>query len=120
MNPRVPTAFPPAVPAPTPSAANAARSDAENQRLIEEARARHKTLSENKIRSEHDVRTLSQAIEDALAEAKATFGTDDLDALRAIVLQNHHDNTAATDAYLKAIAEVETAVQQVETAAKAS
>jgi hypothetical protein len=102
MNSRLPPRIPTAT-----AADPAIRSDADNLQIIERNRARHEALRTERVRVERDIETNEQHLAAALAEAKTKFGTDDIDALRAMVVENYRANSADTDAYAEAIAKVE-------------
>lgn len=84
-----------------------ARSDRDNQKIIDDLRARHEALKSERIRTEHDLATQEQALAQALAQARELFGTDDIDKLREISRDNYRKNTEATEAYVGAIEDIE-------------
>lgn len=83
------------------------RSDRDNQKIIENLRARHEALKSDRIRTEHDLATQEQALAAARQQAREAFGTDDIDKLRDIVRENRRKNTEAVDAYVGAIETIE-------------
>lgn len=83
------------------------RSDADNLKLIADQRVRHEALRTEKVRVERDIETNEQRLAEALASAREKFGTDDLDALRQMVIENYRANTAGTDAYVSSIERIE-------------
>lgn len=108
MNSRLPGVRPkPVVPAASEVNDPAIRSDAENLQIIERHRARYDALRDERVRVERDIETNEQRLAEALAEAKAKFGTDDIEKLREIVRENYRANTADTDAYVSAITQIE-------------
>lgn len=108
MNSRLPSPRPrPAAPVVSEVQDPAIRSDADNLQIIERNRARHDALRDERVRVERDIETNEQRLTEALEEAKAKFGTDDIEKLREIVRENYRANTADTDAYVATITQIE-------------
>lgn len=108
MNTRFPSTRPqPAVKPVAEAQDPSIRSDADNLKIIERNRTRHDALRTEKVRIERDIETNEQRLAEALASAKAKFGTDDIEQLREMVRENYQANTADTDAYAAAIERIE-------------
>jgi hypothetical protein len=108
MNSRLPSARPQAAAKPVVEGLDPTiRSDADNLQIIERNRARHDTLRTEKVRIERDIETNEQRLAEALATAKAKFGTDDIEQLREMVRENYRTNTENTDAYAAKIDQIE-------------
>src|SRR3546814_2384776 len=77
---------------------------------IEAARSQWTALHEAKIRNEAGIAQTEAELAEALEQARAQFGTDDLDALRTQIAENYAANTKAVTDCEGAIASVKAAL----------
>jgi hypothetical protein len=91
-----------------------ARSDAENLQIIEGLRGSHEALRDDRIRTEHTIKTGEQTLVDSLKTAKTEYGSDDLNKLREITLGIRVKNTTATDAYKSSLEEAQRRTAEID------
>lgn len=75
------------------------RNDEENARRLAKCTQEYDSLKEEKIRKTHDLERLKEEYEQACAQSREQFGTDDIEQLRQAVLEGWKNNTQAVDAF---------------------
>jgi predicted nucleic acid-binding Zn-ribbon protein len=83
---------------------------------IEALQQRHNALREKKIRAEADVAALQKQLEDARAEARRDFGTDELAALEEKLAALERENLARREEYDAHLRTIEAGLAEVERA----
>ena len=81
---------------------------------IEELRQRFETLKTKKITAEANVKTSTETLEKLKKKALDEYGTDDLDALRAMLEAMKQENERKRAEYQKHLTEIETKLAEVE------
>lgn len=89
------------------------RTDVDNRALLDEYRPKWEALREQKIRSASTLERLEKDLERELANAREAFGVDDLDQLRARIMENRKVNTQNTDVFVNAVRDVEAGTAKI-------
>jgi len=84
------------------------RPDADILRRLDEARKTYERLRAERIRAESDLERLSRELEDARAQARAEFGTDDEAEIETLIASVAEDNARRVDDFAALIRDVET------------
>ena len=81
---------------------------------IETLKHRYERLNTKKTQAETLLQSAHQELERLKAEAKAKYGTDDLQELQAKLKQMEHDNLKKRGEYQKLLDKIEADLQEVE------
>lgn len=82
--------------------------------LFAQQKKRHAELSERRTRAQVQLEAERRALAEAREEAKAAFGTEDLDALRALFRERSADNERKVMELMMALDEIENSLTNVE------
>jgi phage shock protein A len=104
----MPTDRNPGRPAPPPTTGGDARQE------IDDLRRRYERLRERRITAEADLRNATQELERLQREAKAAYGTDDLDELSRMLEQMKQENERKRVEYQQHLDAVEAKLAEVE------
>jgi hypothetical protein len=89
------------------------RDDADPLRRLEEMRALFERLRTERIRAEGEVERLSRELEEARAEAKAAFGTDDEAEIQKLIDEARVRNVALVEEFGELIRGVEARLREL-------
>src|SRR5262245_17621342 len=81
---------------------------------IEKLRERYDDLKTKRITAEANLQTSTEALEDLKQEARQKYGTDDLDALRAMLKAMKEENEKKRAAYQEHLKTIETKLDEIE------
>jgi hypothetical protein len=84
------------------------RPDADILRRLDEARRTYERLRAERIRAESDVERLGRELDDARAQAKAEFGTDDEAQIASLIESVASDNARRVEDFAALVRDVET------------
>lgn len=82
--------------------------------LLEQQKKRHADLAHRRTLAQGQLEAEKRALEEARAEARREFGTDDLSALRALYEKTLAENDEAVVGFMLSLDEIEQAVATVE------
>lgn len=91
------------------------RTDAENQRMLQAAKANFDTLRTEKIRAEDEVARAEDELKRQKAEALERYGTDDPEKLLQMTETARQRNTAAVDSFIASVNDVRQRLQAIAT-----
>lgn len=91
------------------------RTDAENQQMLQRAKANFDTLRTEKIRAEDEVTRAEDELKRQKAEALEHYGTDDPEKLMQMTEAARQRNTAAVDNFIDSINDVRQRLQAIAT-----
>lgn len=94
-------------------ASSHAHPDADHLRRLEDMRAAYDRLRTERIRAEGEVERLGRDLEQARAEAKATFGTDDEGEIQALIDAAHARNATLVDEFASLIRGIEERLKEL-------
>lgn len=90
------------------------RKDSENLAIIEKMKPEHEQLRNLKIRTDTELERGERDIAELKKELMESCGTDDLDAVRAKIVENYAANTAAVDEYVALFSAVKSALEAID------
>lgn len=96
------------------------RSDAENLRLIEQAKPKFDQLRNLQIRNEGDLERARSDLSRVNEEAVQIVGTSNEDEIREIIMKGRAENTAAVDKWLAGVDAVERELEALNGAGSAN
>jgi len=81
---------------------------------IEALKQQHKQLDTRRTTARANLATAQKHLEELRAEARKTYGTDDLDALRARLLSMRRENEQKRAEYQQHLQEIQARLAQIE------
>jgi hypothetical protein len=81
---------------------------------IEELRARHKALDEQRITAKANLKTSQDSLQDLKKQARDTYGTDDVEELRKLLVSMKEENEQKRAGYQRHLDEIEHQLTEVE------
>lgn len=93
---------------------NAARSDAENLRALQDIQPRYERLRTARIRVDGDIERFAKEFADAQKAAEEMLGTSDEAAIRTMISEARAENTQAVDEFVAAVRAVEDEIAALE------
>ena len=90
-----------------------ARPDADHLRRLEDMRAAYDRLRTERIRAEGEAERLGRELEQARAEARAAFGTDDEGEIEALIDAARARNAALVDEFAALLRGVEARLREL-------
>lgn len=90
------------------------RKDSENLAIIERLKPEHEKLRNLRIRNEAELERGERDIAELKQELMESCGTDDLDAVRAKIVENYVANTSAVDEYVALFNAVKSALEAID------
>lgn len=94
-------------------ASSHAHPDADHLRRLEDMRAAYDRLRTERIRAEGEVERLGRDLEQARAEAKAAFGTDDEGEIQTLIDAAHARNATLVDEFASLIRGIEERLKEL-------
>lgn len=88
--------------------------DKDNLRRLDELRRTYDRLRTERIRAEGEVERLGREAEQARAEAKAEFGTDDEAEIRRLIEAAQAENARLVASFGSLLADIETRLKRLE------
>lgn len=89
---------------------------ADEPQSIEALQARHRDLERRKIQAESDLSNLERQLDEARGEARAQFGTDDLEELRRLLERMREENLARRREYEGHLDGIDARLREIEAA----